>query len=437
MSIIDTKITFFNFLPYECGAAEEYLENMALKGWLLQSAMGAYLKFKRIEPKKIKYSVDILQDVSVFDHNDSDDALEYREYCQAAGWNFVCEIGKIQIFFSENEEKTIPIRTDESEKFKLVLKSSFPSLGIQMLLTLIFALNIHLQLFKGITGQALASNLGLFTSIAMFSVIVTNIIGFISFLIWVIKAKGQLRKNEFMPYNKYKQIKTKNVLRIGYAVILLILMLKLTIFDNPTNSEFMLLVLVMLSVTILFMAFIRRHINKKRYSKPISMSISIGGFVISIYLTIVVVGGAAIWSITRPEKNKEVKEKAPLTFADFGYKESDNKESYLRMDESILAKRLECDFSDADKNFSYETFQSQYSWVVRFYEKRLFARLKNYGRDLWKINTNLPDSIEVYTDSEKSVYVLVSENKVVYSRKGLKNISESEFLNLVHNKLFK
>ena len=33
----DTKITFFIYSPYECAAVEEYLEQMAEKGWLLQS----------------------------------------------------------------------------------------------------------------------------------------------------------------------------------------------------------------------------------------------------------------------------------------------------------------------------------------------------------------------------------------------------------------
>lgn len=33
----NTKTTFFTFSPYECSAAEEYLELMVEKGWLLKS----------------------------------------------------------------------------------------------------------------------------------------------------------------------------------------------------------------------------------------------------------------------------------------------------------------------------------------------------------------------------------------------------------------
>jgi len=161
MRIRDTKITFFNFWPYECVAAGEYLELMAEKGWLLQSLIGAFLIFKKIEHQKIKYSVDVLHKVSIYDRRDSDVALEYREYCQTAGWNYVCQKGKIQIFYTEEDNKTISIHTDEQEKFKSVFKASLYYVGSQLLLTLLFIFNLNLQLFSGATDLALGTNLGI------------------------------------------------------------------------------------------------------------------------------------------------------------------------------------------------------------------------------------------------------------------------------------
>ena len=94
MKCKDIKRTYFVFLPYECVAAEEYLELMAEAGWLLQAVKGPFLKFERLYPQKIKYSVDILHKVSMFDRKDSDVALEYRDYCQTAGWTYLCQKGK-------------------------------------------------------------------------------------------------------------------------------------------------------------------------------------------------------------------------------------------------------------------------------------------------------------------------------------------------------
>lgn len=86
---------------------------MAENGWLLQGVKGPFFKFKRIEPKKIKYSLDVLNKVSIFDHKDTETVLEYREYCTTAGWTYICQIGKIQIFYTEENNKTISIHTDE------------------------------------------------------------------------------------------------------------------------------------------------------------------------------------------------------------------------------------------------------------------------------------------------------------------------------------
>ena len=43
------KIKNLIYLPYECSAVEEYLEQMAEKGWLLESIKGSSFKFKKTE----------------------------------------------------------------------------------------------------------------------------------------------------------------------------------------------------------------------------------------------------------------------------------------------------------------------------------------------------------------------------------------------------
>lgn len=63
----DKKTTNFMYQPYECTAVEEYLENMAEKGWLLERISGYFFTFKKIEPKKLKYSVDTFSKISVLD----------------------------------------------------------------------------------------------------------------------------------------------------------------------------------------------------------------------------------------------------------------------------------------------------------------------------------------------------------------------------------
>ena len=49
---------------------------------------------------------------------------QYRDYCEEAGWKYVCSKGKIQIFYTEDNLDLIPIHTDEKEKFKQIIKAS-------------------------------------------------------------------------------------------------------------------------------------------------------------------------------------------------------------------------------------------------------------------------------------------------------------------------
>ena len=236
MIIKDTKITYFIYSTYECAAIEEYLEQMAEKGWLLQWIKGPLFKFKRIVPQKIKYSVDILNKISIFDHKDSEVALEYREYCKIAGWTYICQTGKIQIFYAEDNNKIIPIHTDDDEKFKVVFKSSLYEIISQLFIVIILIFNLYSQFFWSNTDFLLSSNFSIFLVAVMFSLVFINLIKSISFFLWVIKARRKLKENKFMPYNNYKQIKFKNILINIYMIVFLLILFRLLLFDNDMSK---------------------------------------------------------------------------------------------------------------------------------------------------------------------------------------------------------
>jgi hypothetical protein len=435
MRIKDIKITLFSYLPYECVAVEEYLEEMAKRGWLLQSVKGYLFKFKRIEPKKIKYSVDVLYEASIFDCKDSNAALEYREYCKAAGWNYVCQTGKIQIFYTDDDRKNISIHTDEEEKYKSVLKASLNNVGWQFILTLILILDLYMFLFNGSIDYVLASDLMISSMLIMLALIFINSIEIISFFIWVIKAKGHLKENKFMPYNNYKQLRIKNIFKNTYILIILLVYLVPLIFNNDDRFNISFLLIIM-CIPLIIEFCIEIFINRKRYSRKTNMAIHIGSVIVSIYLIFTVVGISLIWSITGLQQSKFTTKKISLRLSDFGYKEKKDTIPNINFDKSILAQRTEYYYGNENNNLSYTIFHSQYSWVIEFDENRLLRTLKKYGRDLKLENTNLPSNIKVYSDSNKKIFVLVSKDKVVEITKGFSGISENEFLNKAYKNIF-
>lgn len=430
-----TKITFFNFMPYECEAAEEYLEEMAEKGWMLKSVTGAFLKFTRIEGRKIKFSVDIFNKISDLDPENTDIALEYREYCRAAGWNYVCHKGKIQIFCTEDYENTIDIHTDAEEKFRSVFKASLYSFVGELILILLFIFNLYMQLFVGNTDYALATNLGLFGVIGMAFVVIINCIDIINFIIWSIKARLHIKENKIMPYSNGKQIIRKNMFKSGYVLLMLLILLKLTIFGDYEDKVSSVSVLLLILILCLVSVFSQIFINKKTCSKNTKLAITIVIMIVSIFIITSVAANSALKSITKNEQGKERVEKASLTFVDFGYKQDYDKKPYIQFDKSILAKRENCYLDNEGHSLHYTIFESPYSWIIDFDEHRLVSKLNSYDNDLKQVNTHLPNNIKVYSDSKKKDYVLVSEDKVVDIRKDFDNIDEDKFLSIVYNKL--
>ncbi|MBC8061088.1 MAG: DUF2812 domain-containing protein [Clostridiaceae bacterium] len=430
MNIKDTKITWFVFLAYECAAAEEYLELMAEKGWLLQSIKGAFLKFKKIEPQKIKYSVD------VFDHKDSDVVLEYREYCQTAGWNYICRKGEIQIFYTEEDEKIVSIHTDEAEKFKSVFKASLWYEVGQFSLTLALIFNLYMEFFLQPTDIAIESNVEILSLITIFFIILINIIGVVRFCFWVMKAKGHLKENKYMPYNSYKQIMIKSILTKSYALIILILMLKFSGSNNKVSNEINISLLIIIGVPIIILIFIHKFIDRKRFSTNTNIPITIFSTLLSIYLVLTLSYAIVFSRITAIEQSKVKTEKVSLTVVDFGFEESNTASPYTSYDRSILGQRIQYTSSNEEEELNYIIYESQYPWVINYKKVRLLSGHSKYHIGLNQENTSLPSNIKVYSNSQKKQFLVVSEDKIVDIFKRLDGISEDEFLKKVYEKLF-
>lgn len=431
MKIKDTKITYFVFLAYECAAAEEYLELMAGNGWLLESVKGPFLKFKRIEPQKIKYSVD------VFDHKDINMVLEYREYCKTAGRNYICQKGGIQIFYTEDEKKIISIHTDEEEKFKTVFKASLWFVLGQFTFISLIVFNLYINLFVQNSGPIIESNLEILSFATIFFILLTSVVGVIRFCFWVIKAKRQLKENKFMPYNSYKQIMIKNILTKSYGVIMLILLLKFSSFDNISSNKINISLLIIICVPMIIQFCLYKVIHRKRPSKNISMFITMCSRLLSIYLVLTLAYTVVFSRLTTVEQNKAQTDKISLAVADFGFKEDENVSPYISYDRSILCQRIQYSSSNENNQFNYNSYQSQYTWVINYEKDRLLSDLNEHGVHLEQVNTTLPSSIDVYSYSgEKKYFIVIAQDKVLQITKGFGGISDDEFLDKVYKNFF-
>ncbi|WP_243156510.1 DUF2812 domain-containing protein [Clostridium sp. C8-1-8] len=424
---INTKITLFIFFPHECEAVEEYLEGMAARGWMLKSISGNIFIFKKIEPRRLKYSVDVLHKISDFDHKDTDVALEYRDYCVAAGWKYVCQRGKIQVFYSEEGADTVPIHTEGKEKFKSILKASITSVIAQLIFMFLFVFNIYIQLFEDIEAALSNSYTLVFIAVMVIFAIVTSM-ELIDFFFWLVKNIRYLKQNKNIRYSNFKRIRIKNLVK-GLAALLLIFSLALE--GGKTVGQGVSLVGLMFIPIIISIA-LAIVINKKHYSRTTNIILYVGGAIIGMFLLVHGIGNGVISQIDSNDLNK-ASDKVTLSLIDFGYKD---KSPYSSFKKSIIAEKLEYSSSDGESHLMYTVFKSRYPVAIKLDESMILERLRrnNLGVNLYK--SKLPNNITVYHDDKKRNYILVSDNEIVNITKGFNNISEDEILASFYNKFF-
>lgn len=427
----NTKITFLIYSPYECTAVEEYLENMAENGWLLTKITGPFFKFKKIEPQKIKYSVDVIDKIASFNSTKANESLEYREYCRAAGWNFIYKTREIQVFYSTENTKIVSIHTDETEKFNLVFKSSLLGRLSELFLTLLLIFNVYTQLSFSGTAYALSSNSSIFIILTAIILILINIIKLFNFSAWAIKAKWKLKKDGFMPYNTYKILRIKNTLINTFSLLSILIILLFVIWDNSKDQKLTLPIFIIVTAFILINPFIKDFISIKGYSKNARILLNTANIFVFVFLLLSLTTSIIFSNITDDKNYSSTACNLNLNIEDFISKETVDKSPYIDCSKSILATKTEYSCGSKDKHLAYTLLQSKYPLVIKFLENRLIN-----GRNLVKININLPKNITVYSSSKNKNFVLVSENKVVDTRNTFENISDDDFLNTIYSKLF-
>ena len=112
-----TKHVFRRYEYYECDAFAADLEQMALKGWQFEAfEMG--LKFVRCKPQALTYAVEVFEKGKETDYLPSEEAKDFAEYCEVAGWKLVDGRRRFCVFQKVRED-AVPIRSEEERLEKV------------------------------------------------------------------------------------------------------------------------------------------------------------------------------------------------------------------------------------------------------------------------------------------------------------------------------
>lgn len=426
------KWVIFNFLPYEYESLEEYLEKMAFKGWVLEDISRCYLKFKKSNPKKLRYSVDILDSISFLDGKDTDRALEYREYCNEAGWDFVCESEKIQIYCSEENSERINIHTDEIEKFNIIRKASLKYILIKIITAVLLLFSQYISTIGSNDGHFLASPLALgsLTFVVIFSVY--EIISLITFITFIIKGKKAISSNKSLSYD-FKAIVL--IKRVIYNILSLVLIIALIVFVMQSGLNYFKLLIIVIVIAIVS-NYILSFIKNKNY-KNRKIIIPIVYIVLSLVIIIIIINMVIINVFTKGYKhNEKMLESVPhLVLEDFNDTSKDGS-LLCGIEKTPIASYIFYSEKGKKEHLSYHIFESKYEWPVRYNFNKNMKFANKIDVDYIEKQTNLPQDIKVYMNEHGHEYIIISSNKMI-EISTRESLSEEELINIVYEKIFK
>ena len=118
----DKKRILSKYSFYDRTHIQQYLEDMASKGWMLEKITSFYWQFKAIEPQPLHFSINYFPPASEFDAEPSEQLLTIRDYCAHAGWEFVTASAQMQIYCNAQEKPT-PIETDALVEVETIHKA--------------------------------------------------------------------------------------------------------------------------------------------------------------------------------------------------------------------------------------------------------------------------------------------------------------------------
>ena len=101
---------------------QEKLTRMAAKGWHLEKFTNLYWKFRRGEPKQVRYEVTYSADASAYNSRRTEAEEELAFLCAEAGWELAAAYAQVQIYRNTDPDAT-PLETDEVQKFENLRKN--------------------------------------------------------------------------------------------------------------------------------------------------------------------------------------------------------------------------------------------------------------------------------------------------------------------------
>ncbi len=215
MKDMKKKVEFFTF--YDKTGIEKHLEQMALEGWLLEKMSAFRWTYRRIEPKKIHFSVSYYATVTDFEPEPTEQQQAFNEFCEHSGWKLATQTVQMQVFYNENDDP-VPIETDPMLEIENIHISVKKTVLVTYFLMLFLGFLLGGSFISTLLGDPillLSSSIRLFTGIWCIVAFVYSLTELITYFTWRRKAKKLAEQGVFL--------ETRGHRKLGFAIVVFML----------------------------------------------------------------------------------------------------------------------------------------------------------------------------------------------------------------------
>lgn len=209
----------WGFSKLEYKLMEQYLEEMAMKGWLLEEIDKQKAIFTPTNPRKLKFCVDITSKLKKSSYDGDNFDEKYEKSFERLGWRFITSHDKMQFFYAEYYENTYRIHTDIELEQELVIDTVWKKEAYKSLFFLVSLIILSIYIYKFNNKILYYIVLSNWTALMLIPMIyIMAIFSIISKLIWYIKIKSNM--NLKVSQKHYKFAKFRNVISDAFNYIL-------------------------------------------------------------------------------------------------------------------------------------------------------------------------------------------------------------------------
>lgn len=196
MKKVKRRAEFFSL--YDHTGMEEHLTRMAEKGWLLEKIGRTFWTYRRIQPKKLTFSVCYFPKASQFDPGPSEEQQTFFDFCRHTGWVLACTHAQLQVFYNEQPDP-VPIETDPVQEVrtihKAMKKTLLPSYLFLLLIGIMYAALSVFQLRRSLV-DTLSSPSSLLAILCWILILLMTVVEFASYVHWYRRALRAAERGE-------------------------------------------------------------------------------------------------------------------------------------------------------------------------------------------------------------------------------------------------